>query len=193
MIKLMELLSKNHKNEFGCIMLKVKFDLISQMHKFISKDDLYEADGYGLETEPHITLIYGLTDDNIDIKKLINSLQYCVWSPVKINNVSCFENDEFDVLKFEVENKTTFEKANKILNKLPCSPSEFDYHPHMTIAYLKPGKGNKYVEKFKEAEYTVLPMNYIFSKMDGTQKKIACYREKLKPFGDNKSYPKKTK
>jgi hypothetical protein len=55
------------------------------------------------------------------------------------------------------------------LVKLPHTTDYPDYHPHSTIAYLKKGKGEKYTDKLKGAEYIVNPSKIVYSKPDGNK------------------------
>ena len=47
-----------------------------------------------------------------------------------------------------------------------------DYHPHMTIGYLKPGTGKKYTEKLKNQEYELTPIYAVYSKPNGEKEKL---------------------
>ena len=91
--------------------------------------------------------------------------------------MSLFENGKFDVLKFDVgytDKKSSFlHDCNEELTKLPYKSDFPDYHPHMTVAYLKPGMGNKYVMAFKNEEHEVYPNHIIFSEPDNTKTQIA--------------------
>lgn len=161
------LLEKNGPHKYGCLMLEFDFPEIDQIHDKINKNDLAKD---GLETEPHITLLYGLHDAEIKDKDVLESVKGFNIPKLKLHNISLFENDEFDVLKFDVdslEEGKTLHKINAKLKKFPYTTDFEDYHPHATIAYLKPGKGGLYVEKFKGSEFTVEPKQLVYSKSDG--------------------------
>jgi 2'-5' RNA ligase len=87
-----------------------------------------------------------------------------------------FQNEKYDVLKFDMEYPTKgdkfLHKCNDELKKFPFTSDFPDYHPHMTIVYLKPGKGNKYLRKFGRIEYNLTPQYGVFSQPDGTKTKI---------------------
>lgn len=169
MIKLRNLLQekKGDGYEYGCVLLNlnVPHQLI---HSKISKRDLYEEEGdrtYGIEDEPHVTLLYGLHCDKIndeDVKKVISQFEF---PEIVLHNVSLFKKDEYDVLKFDVFDETkTLVKCNTALKEFPFTNDYPNYHPHCTIAYLKSGLGNKYVNIFKGLKFAVEPQNCIYSK-----------------------------
>ena len=183
MIKLSDLIKEaKDKYEYGCAMLY--FDFPAQVIKVqdaIDPSDLYQADdngGYGVETEPHCTLLYGLHDSvTVDeVKSIISKYQF---SDLKATGPSLFENEKFDVLKYDIGYPTRggafLHKCNKELNTLPNTQTYPDYHPHATLAYLKPGLGKKYVALFKDkglAEFTAKPKYAIYSHPDGSKTKI---------------------
>ncbi len=131
---------------YACLMLdcsnvKSKF---KELQKDIDKDDLYtEEEGHGMETEPHITVLYGIHEQ--DSNKVKEELEL---TPVEytLTGLSLFENDNYDVLKFTVKS-TDLKKLNKQCTKnLEYTNSYPDYIPHMTVAYLKQGTGKKYIK-----------------------------------------------
>lgn len=167
------LLEDNDTYEFGCVMLYFDFPEIKQIHEMIKQDDVFTDEGdrsFGLEDEPHTTLLYGLhrevTDQ--DIKDVLTNFTfgYC-----KVFNASLFENKDYDVLKFDVEGQA-LHSANRLLKEFPHTSTFPTYHPHMTIGYLKSGEGEKYVEKFKGLQFKLLPQYAIYSKPNGEQIRI---------------------
>lgn len=140
-----------HKNEYGCLM--VDFSFIknwSEITSMINQDDIYNPNGeYGVEDKPHVTILYGflknITSDDI-LEMLSNKIDFPI--KIQLKSISIFENNEFDVVKFDIVSPQLRE-INKIISKLP-HVNEFDeYNPHMTIAYVNKGEGNKYIRNFK--------------------------------------------
>lgn len=170
---------KKQVYDYGCLMIYYDFPQINEIHDLIEKDDISDT---GLESEPHTTLLYGLHDKEIkDDQKVINIAIEKDIPQLKLYNISLFENDEYDVLKFDVrhymEDKNgdedykqkkdiLFEINKELTEKLPYT-SNFSYHPHSTIGYLKSGKGKKYVEMFKDKTFIVTPKEIVYSKSDG--------------------------
>ena len=155
-------------HEYGCLMLYFEFPGVSSFHTTIDPNDIYEKDGdrsYGLETEPHVTLLYGF-HDNVDIEEIMNIGKKHDFNHCKLHNVSLFQNSEFDVLKFDVEGQT-LHQCNEELQKFPHTNEYTTYHPHMTIAYLKPGTGEKYIKKFDWLKFYLTPNKLVYSSQNG--------------------------
>jgi hypothetical protein len=156
----------------GCVMLYFDFPQMNDIHAGIDSNDLYEEDGdrtFGLENEPHVTLLYGLKD-SVTPKQINEVLKEFTFSPCTLHNASLFEN-QYDVLKFDVKGDNLHE-ANKALCELPYENDFPDYHPHCTIGYLKKGTGKKYCDKMKDQEYELMPTHVVFSQPDGTKTKM---------------------
>lgn len=130
----------------------------SKIRNFASRipdSELYteeKNDSYGRENEPHITVKYGLkTNDPSDVKKIVSN-----HPPIKakMGKVSIFENGKYDVVKVEIDSPDLHALNKKIEDEAEISLPKnetFDYSPHATIAYVKPGEGRKYIgDKFFE-------------------------------------------
>lgn len=162
-------------NSYGCVMVFLDYNQSEwdKMQDIIDKDDLYEPKddtGFGRETEPHVTILYGLHDDvpDEDVSEEIKKIK----SPsIKLGKVSSFEtSDDFDVLKYEVESKD-LHGLNKKFKKFPNTNKFPDYKPHCTIAYVKKGKAKEYIKKLNEAgKISVEPDKIVYSKADGKKK-----------------------
>lgn len=113
----------------------------------IPEAELYNPEGetrFGREDEPHVTLFYGLTESNPQsVQELLAEAGDV---DITFGKTSLFENPDYDVLKVEVEGGKLRELHNRIKENLPNETTFPDYNPHMTIAYLQPGEGQKYVD-----------------------------------------------
>ena len=190
MIKLKSLIKEEKEPvyEYGCVMLYFEpNNEIVEFQKRISPEDLYTEDangGYGLETEPHCTLLYGLHEE-VELEDVENTLSNSVFGYCRIHNPSLFENEKFDVLKFDVgyahRGGAFLHNANRMLTTLPHTTSYPDYHPHMTVAYLKPGMGKKYVENLGDVPaFIYKPTHLVYSQPDGTKTDITLPQIKNK-------------
>lgn len=148
-IKLSNINEDDNNVYSGCIMLFFKIPKWNKIINKIKKDDLYDVEGYGLENEPHVTILYGI-NNNVSEKEVLNYLNTLSTPNININltSISCFNNEEYDVVKFNVESDELNGLNKKISNKFDYENNYPDYKPHMTIAYVKSGKGNKYEFEF---------------------------------------------
>lgn len=163
------------KYEFGCVMLYFNFPELNKIQDTIDPDDIYEEEGdknYGLEDEPHCTLLYGLHPEvTLDqVKEVVSKYKFGP-KPLTIHNVSIFKNDKYDVLKFDVKGEILHE-INDDLKQFPYTSDYPDYHPHLTIGYLKPGMGEKYIKQFKDIEFELKPESIVYSQPNGEKDKI---------------------
>jgi hypothetical protein len=159
--------------EFGCAMVYFNFPEMNKIHDVIDPEDIYYEEGdrtFGLEDEPHCTLLYGLHPEvtTEDVEKVTDKYTFYT---CKLHNVSLFKNEQYDVLKFDVVGDNLHE-INKELTQYPHTTNFPDYHPHTTIGYLKPGQGQKYVDMLKGQEFQLTPQLVIYSKPNGDQDKI---------------------
>jgi 2'-5' RNA ligase len=178
MIKLLDLLKENSTStyDYGCVMLYFNFPQINKIHDAIDPKDIYsesEDKTFGLEDEPHTTLLYGLHEEVSldDIKQVLNEFVYdkCI-----VHTPSLFENEKYDVLKFDVKGNNLHE-TNASLKQFPFTSNFPNYHPHLTIGYLKPGTGKRYVEmlnKAKANKYELIPQYAVYSQPDGIKNQI---------------------
>lgn len=118
----------------------------------IDRHDVYTGDDgtYGLETKPHVTVLYGLHDEVHE--DLVCRVCQGVEGPleVEVKGLSTFDKDGYDVLKFDVDSNL-LRKMNKAFRSFPYTNDyEGEFDPHMTIAYLKKGTASKYMDKFDD-------------------------------------------
>ncbi|MFW6242727.1 MAG: 2'-5' RNA ligase family protein [bacterium] len=137
----------------GCLMVKLKLPKWNIITNKIKEEDIYDVEGYGIEDEPHVTILYGF-NNKIPRQEILDNVNKII-DPQEIDlnltGIDCFENEEYDVVKINVES----DKLN-YLNKFFTSNYDYqnrfpDYHPHITIAYVKPGCGKKYNKEFGES------------------------------------------
>lgn len=106
----------------------------------IADEDLTED---GRETEPHATVKFGLhTNDAEEVRAILAD------EPpvrVKLGKVSLFENEDADVVKIDLDSADLHRLNKKIADALPHTDSHPTYQPHVTLGYVKPGQGKKYL------------------------------------------------
>lgn len=143
-----QFITESNDYKYGCVMVDIPINGWDSITSLVDEDDLYLGDGdstYGVQDRPHVTLLYGLHKEVTldDVKKCFNGIGEIV---LNVKGISLFENDKFDVVKFDVEKDKTLETIYNRLSKLPNSNEYSDYKPHITIAYVKSGLGRKYLD-----------------------------------------------
>lgn len=162
--KYKEFIKGSKEHEFGCVMLEVPVSNWDEITSIINNNDLYEVEGenYGIQKNPHITLLYPIIN-NVEFYKIKNILDKVVYDKIKIKikGIDIFKNDKFDVIKFNVECDEYLSKIHKELkSNIPNNDKYELYKPHITIGYVKSGRGNKYINKDYEFSLTVNTILY---------------------------------
>ena len=134
---------------FGCLMLMFTNDLKKDFLKLTNQIDekhLYKPeDGYGRENEPHVTVKYGLHENDHDI--VFQTLGKLPPVPIKFKKkVSLFENEKFDVVKLNISGSELRALNKRVSTVFECTDTYPNYQPHATVAYVQPGFGNKYLD-----------------------------------------------
>jgi hypothetical protein len=133
--------------EYGCVMIEVPVSNWDELTNSIDPKDVYTGgdDSHGIQEYPHLTLLYGLekgvTEE--EVKSVIDNFKGEI--KIEIDGINLFENDQFDVLKFNVVSDSGLQELHDELSKLPNNDKFPTYKPHITIAYLNKGEGKKYV------------------------------------------------
>lgn len=150
--------------KYGCVMLYADVpDWKKLTHKLVREDDIYldptdpesdDWDDYGYEEAPHITLLWGIHHNEIIDKGIIYSkIENISAMKFTVKEVNIFSNDDspYDVVKFDITpTKKLLSLRQEFEEDLPNTQTFPDFHPHMTIAYVKKGLGNKYKRIFKK-------------------------------------------
>lgn len=135
--------------EYGCLMVYLKMSNWAEFTKDILDDDLYDSENsrYGMETEPHCTILYGLHPEieDEDVKKLFENIEKEDFD-IQLAGKDCFYNDEYDVLKINIISEKLNELHELAKNNFDYTSQYSTFKPHITIAYLKKGRGKKYVD-----------------------------------------------
>lgn len=136
---------QSEKHEYACLMADItdalKERILAWNFANIPDADLYTEEGHGRELKPHVTLKYGLLDEDPEMffKDLPNK-------PITftLGAVSRFDtNPEYDVLKIDVTSPELSELHKLISDKYPNEDSFPEYQPHLTLAYVKKGAGKQ--------------------------------------------------
>ncbi len=136
------------------IPLQVASQLIAFGKQTISDDMLYfdpqEPNDYGREKDLHVTIKFGLTQSYTP-QQMVEFLKGTKSFFIKILGMDIFSNPQFDVIKMNVDGEE-LRRLRQIFDKLPNVDEYKEYHPHLTLAYVKPGLGrlfqNRTIGKF---------------------------------------------
>lgn len=143
----------NHDSDQTSKLSSTQFNLpddlskrVLAMSRQIDDADLYED--YGRESEPHVTIKYGLhTQDHRDVKKAV---RHASGMTIKLGKTSFFKCDKYDVVKIDVIGSSgagyhPLRSLNELISEtLECTDTHPEYVPHVTLAYVRSGLGEKY-------------------------------------------------
>jgi len=147
---------KEEAPTYGCVMLDTNMKDWKDVHiGGIDPGDVFVKpldQSFGLEENPHMTVIYGIHEDSVDPEQIMSVIEENMEDvTVEISKISIFENGEYDVVKYDIPVTEQLLAYRKMFeNNFENTQSFPDYHPHMTIAYVKPGMGKKYVSDLDE-------------------------------------------
>jgi 2'-5' RNA ligase len=168
-IKYKEFIRESNNYDFGCIMIEFPVTNWNEIISSIDESDLYEEEGeeYGIQKNPHLTLLYGL-ESNVSkeqVEDILNGvMQGSKPIEIELENINLFENEDYDVVKFNVKKTELLQKLFDSLSTLPNQNTFKDYQPHITIAYVKKGLGKKYIRNYK---HKFISNNICYSKSNG--------------------------
>lgn len=126
----------------------------------------------GRETVPHVTVLYGLHDeDPAAVVELMKNTQPVTFRLGRVSVFYATPERQSDVVKFDVEGDD-LHALNSRLAKLPHTQTHPGYHPHVTLAYVQPGAGQKY-EGRTDLQGTLITVDrLVFSSRDGSRTEI---------------------
>ena len=137
---------------------------LDELQTTIAPEDLYidEANYYfGLEMEYHVTLLPYLEND-VDVKELKAYLKDISEYETQLVDVSYFPGEVRDVLKCSVESEAIAETSRAIRNNFSNAYPYPTMIYHLTVAFLKPGCAQKYLQDHIEP-VTIKPTNFLLS------------------------------
>ena len=137
------ILSENRITEYGCLMALPPIDygykMVNLAKRLIPVKNLYTDPSYGhTDQDFHCTLKYGFSPDlmKVDLARILNGMEPF---NITLKALNLFENEKFDVVKFEVEPNETLMELRKRCDGYKNEDKYPTYNPHATLAYVKKG------------------------------------------------------
>ena len=157
-------------HKYGCVMIYLHIDNWNNIISTINIDDVYQSND--ITQYPHITALYGLKDSvtENDIKDILDKYKDVKFN-IEVDGIDIFENDDFDVVKMNIKSNI-LHQLNSDLRNLPYVSDYPDYKPHVTIGFVKPGEGKKYINISYTAKLDNNIKYVLFTKPDGTKCKF---------------------
>jgi len=132
---------EDHK--YGCLMAVLSKEFASEISEWATKIDPKDISDGNLETEIHITVLYGF-NLTTKITDLYDFISRTYPFEIELQQLSLFENDE-DVLKVDVISQKLTKLHYDLVKQFNVTETHPGYTPHMTIGYLNSGAGKKYL------------------------------------------------
>ena len=151
---------------------------IRYLQQCIPKDLIYDEPEYGIETDPHITVLYGFKSDK-SLGKLKSKIGSIPPFLVKLTSPGVFEKPEYDVVYLSVSSDKLYEINSWIRKNCDVQVTYPNYTPHLTLAYVAPRFG-EYIKdvlgkRFKQETLKVITMDW--SNTKGEKERINMKRE----------------
>ena len=128
--------------KFSSTQINLPKELADQVIAFgntIPDDELADD---GRENEIHVTVKYGIHGNDV---RPIRDAAKC-FGPIEIvlGETSFFSCEEYDVVKIDVESPRLVELNKIVADSTECTDTHPKYIPHVTVAYVAKGIGQKY-------------------------------------------------
>lgn len=142
----------------------------------IPEEEIFSGDDgdydLGREKRPHVTVKYGLhTVDAKEVEQIIAGNGEVL---ISLGNISIFEPEgkDYDVVKIDVKSDDLTSLNGKV-STLKNSDEHPVYKPHVTIAYVKKGEGQKYVgrQDFENISFNSDVLDFSAKTEDGKDNK----------------------
>lgn len=163
--------------KLGCVMIRLDIPNWKEITSMIDIDDVYDPPGnpHGIEENPHVTALWGINpgvDDSM-VVDIINKFKYKDLD-ISVSKIDSFKNKDFDVVKLSVNKSQVLQDFFNELSKLPNSNEFPEYVPHITIAYVLPGKSDKYINPYYKLESFKIK-SICYSKPNGQELEFNVY------------------
>ena len=159
----------------------IRYDMpkeIAELQSRIDRRDVYHygSEDYGLELDTHVTLVPCL-ENGIDSSLLKPYLKPLSRYKAMLVSLGKFENEKFDVLKIDVISSELFNTNKRICADFSTYTEYTEYHPHVTVAYMKKGMADKYLsdDPIKKGAVVLFPSRFDLSRYVGSRQVNECW------------------
>ena len=143
----------------GAIMIKLDMPKWHLITDEIKEEDIYKNMNIGtiiegVQTIPHVTLLYPVNKSVRfeEIKYVLDELFESMEDKVinlSTDRIDFFALNNYDVLTIRVDDNPILTKISEALKfKIRNYTKLKEFHPHITIAYLKKGTADKYCQPY---------------------------------------------
>lgn len=131
---------------YGCVLAPLPPELAQATRSLACLIDPDDLSGGRVEGEPHLTLLYGVHEGigPDDIRPLLSGLGPC---ELALGQAAVFADDGqrgSDVLYLAVHGEGPRRLHRLLADGLPATLTHTTYRPHITLAYLRPGRAARY-------------------------------------------------
>jgi hypothetical protein len=141
------IITENRHVEYGCLMALPPIEYCQKMvnlaKTIIPSKNLYtdpnDPRSYGYtDKDFHCTIKYGFSPDllKVDVARILNGLEPF---NIKFTALNLFNNENYDVVKFEVEKSEMLGELRRRCDLYKNEDKYPTYNPHSTLAYVKKG------------------------------------------------------
>ena len=126
---------------YSSLQVRIPFDVSQRIFRVADEipDNILAPDGR--EKRPHITIKYGILSSDPDVIKNIPLPKKIT---ATLGKTTLFKNEHKDVLIIKVKSPDLVKLNTLVKKHIECIDTYPVYEPHATIAYLKPGTGERY-------------------------------------------------
>ena len=129
--------------------------------------------GGGRETRPHVTLRYGIeADDPETVRETIENEGPIAFTLGAVDYFPARDGAPYDVVFVSCWGEGLYRLNRRIQNATPCADLGRPYFPHVTLAYVQPGKGGEYVGDSAVAGLYGQAGDVTFVSSEGTETRI---------------------
>lgn len=169
---------QNTKYDYSSIHVEIPSllsnDIIAWGRETITDNEIFvsqQEPTFGREDEIHVTILYGLHDENPEEVKKILAKEKSI--KVRLGVTKIFSNPlKFDVVVIRVISHDLRRLNKKLASQVAYTNRYGEYNPHVTIAYVKKGKGWQHGKKDNWKNQEFVCDSAIFSSKNGSKERI---------------------